>query len=68
MLLVATERIVVLELEVRLIDPPEIVGSFVVLEDLFAVELVHSGHPSSEKIRLQSSSPSTSRSTSSGVL
>ncbi len=40
-LLVAAEGVGVLELEVRLVDPPEVMGPLVVLEDLVAVELVH---------------------------
>jgi hypothetical protein len=40
-LLVAAERIGVLELEVGALDLPEVVGPLVVLEDLIAVELVH---------------------------
>ena len=41
MLLVAAERVGVLELEVGVLEPAEVVGPLVVLEDLVAVELVH---------------------------
>ena len=41
MLLVPAERVGVLVLEVGVLEPPEVVGPLVVLEDLVAVELVH---------------------------
>jgi hypothetical protein len=40
-LLVTAERVVVLELEVGLLQPAEVVRPLVVLEDLVSVELVH---------------------------
>ena len=46
-LLVAAERVGVLELEVEVLQRPEVVRALVVLEDLVAVELVHQ----SSKIR-----------------
>ena len=63
-LLVAAERVGVLELEVGLLDVAEVVRPLVVLEDLVAVELVHQ-RPNTLRA---SSRPSTRRSISSGVV
>ena len=63
-LLVAAERVGVLELEVGLLQPPEVVRPLVVLEDLVAVELVHQR----PKTWRASWRPSTRRSISSGVV
>jgi hypothetical protein len=63
-LLVAAERIGVVELQSGALDPPEVVRPLVVLEDLVAVELVHQR---SNTLRA-SCSPSTRRSISSRVV
>ena len=51
-LLVAAERVGVLVLEVGILQPPEVVGPLVVLEDLVAVELVHASRLADVPVRL----------------
>ncbi len=57
-LLVAAERVVVLELEVGVLEPAEVVRPLVVLEDLLSVQLVHAFEASGRHRRHSRRAPS----------